>query len=135
MNIAYQILKDIMHPQQKNITCSLLSKDGKCLTDKQEVLFRWTEYCSELYSQRLDIDPNVLKELQTMLCQMRKSSQYYGMRYYMQCEHCRLVKLLVLITSQSNSSYTMVMLPLMCLPESAITSGNQTSGLLFGHNH
>ena len=49
-----------------NLTCSLLSKDGKCLTDKQEVFARWTEYCSEFYSQRLDINPNVLIHIWTM---------------------------------------------------------------------
>ena len=53
MKVAYQILKDIMHPQQMNMTYSLLSKDGKCLTDKQEVLARWTEYCSDLYTKDL----------------------------------------------------------------------------------
>ena len=34
MKVAYQILKDIICPKQMNMTCSLLSKDGKCLTDK-----------------------------------------------------------------------------------------------------
>ena len=36
--VAYEILRDIMHPQQMYMTCSLLSKDGKCLTDKQGYL-------------------------------------------------------------------------------------------------
>ena len=64
--VAYQILKDIIHPNQMNMTCSLLSKDGKCLMDKQKVPARWMEYYSKLYSQRLDIDPNVLTQHQTM---------------------------------------------------------------------
>ena len=44
--VAFQILSDIMHLQQMRMACSLLSKDGKCLTDKQEVLARWMGYCS-----------------------------------------------------------------------------------------
>ena len=67
MKVTYQILKDIICPQQMNMTCNLLSKDGKCLTDKQVVLARWMEYCSEIYSQWLDINPNFLKQLCTTL--------------------------------------------------------------------
>ncbi|GFN97082.1 endonuclease-reverse transcriptase [Plakobranchus ocellatus] len=37
------------------------SKEGKCLTEKKEILERWTEYCSELYTHvATKKDPNVL---------------------------------------------------------------------------
>ena len=66
MKVAYQILNDIMCPQQMNMAWGFLSNDGKCLTDKQEVLARWIEYCSELYRWRLAFDPNVLTQHWTL---------------------------------------------------------------------
>ena len=35
-------------------------KSGKCLTDENEILNRWTEHCSELYTYETDGDPIVL---------------------------------------------------------------------------
>ena len=33
---------------------------GKCLTEEQQILNRWTEYCSELYNYKANRDPSVL---------------------------------------------------------------------------
>ena len=38
---------------------------GKCLTEEQEILNRWTEYCSELYNYKANGDPSVLDCPQT----------------------------------------------------------------------
>ena len=38
---------------------------GKCLTDKQQILNQWTEYCFELYNHKTSGDPSVLNCLQT----------------------------------------------------------------------
>ena len=36
--------------QQKSISAVIQDKSGKCLTEEQEILSRWTEHCSELYN-------------------------------------------------------------------------------------
>ena len=33
---------------------------GKCLTEEQQILNQWTEYCSELYNYKANRDPSVL---------------------------------------------------------------------------
>ena len=38
---------------------------GKCLTKEQEILNRWTEYCTELYNHKASGDPLVLNCPQT----------------------------------------------------------------------
>ena len=38
---------------------------GKCLTEEQQRLNRWTEYCSELYNHKANGDPSVLNCIQT----------------------------------------------------------------------
>ena len=35
-------------------------RSGKCPTEEREILNRWTEYCSELYSYMANGDPSVL---------------------------------------------------------------------------
>jgi hypothetical protein len=56
---AYQLVKDLTSTKQGRVT-SLQDKDGNCLSEQQDILLRWTEYCSELYNQRATIDPEVL---------------------------------------------------------------------------
>ncbi|GFO47163.1 endonuclease-reverse transcriptase [Plakobranchus ocellatus] len=47
--------------QQARVT-TIESKEGKCLTEEKEILERWTEYCSELYTHvATNKDPNLLK--------------------------------------------------------------------------
>ena len=46
---AYQLVKDLTSEKQgRSTTITIQDKSGKCLTEEQEILSRWTEYCSEL---------------------------------------------------------------------------------------
>ena len=61
---AYQLMKDLTTLiQRKAITVQ--DHSGKCLTEKQEILNRWTEYCTELYNNKANGDPSVLDCPQT----------------------------------------------------------------------
>ena len=40
-------------------------RSGKCLTEEQQILNQWTEYCSELYNHKACGDPLVLNCPQT----------------------------------------------------------------------
>ena len=46
---AYQVVKDLTNNKQGRPS-TILDKDGKCLTESKDILSRWTEYTSELYS-------------------------------------------------------------------------------------
>ena len=39
---------------------NIQDKDGKCLTEEEEKMKRWTEYGSELYTFQTKADPSVL---------------------------------------------------------------------------
>ena len=56
---AYQLVKDLTTEKQGKCT-TIQDKSGKCLTEKNEILNRWTEYCSELYNYETERDPIVL---------------------------------------------------------------------------
>ena len=56
---AYQLVKDLTTEKQGKST-TIQDKSGKCLTEKDEILNRWTEYCSDLYNYETDGDPIVL---------------------------------------------------------------------------
>ena len=56
---AYQIVNELTKKKDK-IIVNVHDKDGKCITDKTEVLKRWTEYCSELYTHNAEGDISVL---------------------------------------------------------------------------
>ena len=56
---AYQLVKDLTSEKQGRST-TIQDKSGKCLTEEQEILSRWTEYCSELYNHETDGDNTVL---------------------------------------------------------------------------
>ena len=53
---AYQLIKDLATEKQGKST-TIQDTSGKCLTEENEILNRWTEYCSDLYT---DGDPIVL---------------------------------------------------------------------------
>ena len=40
-------------------------RSGKCLPEEQQILNRWTKYCSELYNHNASRDPSVLNRPQT----------------------------------------------------------------------
>ncbi|GFO46832.1 RNA-directed DNA polymerase from mobile element jockey-like [Plakobranchus ocellatus] len=59
-NKAYKIVKELTDTKQARAT-TIESKEGKCLTEEKEILERWTEYYSELYTHvATGKDPNVL---------------------------------------------------------------------------
>ena len=56
---AYQLVKDLASEKQgRSIT--IQDKSGKYLTEEQEILRRWAEYCSELYNYESYGDNTVL---------------------------------------------------------------------------
>ena len=55
----YQLVKDLTSTKQGRTT-TIQDKDGKCLTEEQDILKRWSEYCTELYNFRATGDPEVL---------------------------------------------------------------------------
>ena len=55
-------MKDLTTVKQVNPT-TVQDRSGKCLTEEQEILKRWTEYCTELY--KVNGDPSVLDCPQT----------------------------------------------------------------------
>ena len=44
---AYQLVKDLTTEKQGRTT-TIQGKSGKCLSEENEILNRWTEYCSDL---------------------------------------------------------------------------------------
>ena len=56
---TYQRVKDLTSTKQ-GLTTTIQDKDGKCLTEEQDILKRWSKYCSELYNYRATGDPEVL---------------------------------------------------------------------------
>ena len=46
---AYQLVKDLTSEKQGR-SSTIQDESGKCLTEDNEILSRWTEYCSELYN-------------------------------------------------------------------------------------
>ena len=56
---AYQLVKDLTTEKQSKTT-TIQDKSGKCLTEENEILNRWTEYCSDLYNYETQGDPIVL---------------------------------------------------------------------------
>ena len=47
-NRAYEMVRDLTSERQGRFS-TIQDRSGKCLTVEQEILSRWTEYCSELY--------------------------------------------------------------------------------------
>ena len=55
---AYQLVKDLTTEKQGKSTTK--TSREKCRTEENEILNRWTEYCSDLYNYETDGDPIVL---------------------------------------------------------------------------
>ena len=58
---AYQPVKDLTSEIQGRSSI-IQDKSGKCLTEENEILSRWTEYCSELYNNASFGDNAVLED-------------------------------------------------------------------------
>ena len=56
---AYQLVKTLTSTKQGK-TNTIQDKDRNCLTETNNILKRWTEYCAELYSHTVVHDPEVL---------------------------------------------------------------------------
>ena len=56
---AYQLVKNLTTEKEGKST-TIQDKSGKYLTEENEILNRWTEYCSDLYNYETDGDPIVL---------------------------------------------------------------------------
>ena len=58
---AYQLVKHLTTATEKQgKSTTIQDKSGKCLTEENEILNRWTEYCSDIYNYETDGDPTVL---------------------------------------------------------------------------
>ena len=56
---AYHLVKDLTSTKQERTT-TIQDKSGTCLTENNDVLKRWTEYCSEMYNYRATGDQEIL---------------------------------------------------------------------------
>ena len=56
---AYQIVKNLTTTKQAKVS-TVQDKSGKCLMEEQQILDRWTEYCSDLYNYNTQGNPTVL---------------------------------------------------------------------------
>ena len=52
-------MNDLTTVKQRKATI-IQDRAGKCLTEEQQILNRWTEYCTELYNQKANGDPSIL---------------------------------------------------------------------------
>ena len=56
---AYQLVGDLTTEKQGKST-TIQDKSGECLTGENEILNKWTEYCSALYNYETEGNPQVL---------------------------------------------------------------------------
>ena len=56
---TYQLVKELTSSKEERTTI-IQDKAGECLTEEQDILKRWTEYCSELYTHTTAGYPKVL---------------------------------------------------------------------------
>ena len=56
---AHKLVQDLTGTKQERTT-TIHDKGGTCLIENEDILKKWTEYCSELYNYRATGDPEVL---------------------------------------------------------------------------
>ena len=56
---AYKLVQDLTGTKLERTT-TIQDRGGTCLTENEDILKRWTEFCSELYNYRATGDPEVL---------------------------------------------------------------------------
>ena len=59
---AYQLVKDLTTEKQGKST-TIQDKSGKCLTDENGILNRWTGYCSDLYNYETVMNHDTIAHL------------------------------------------------------------------------
>ena len=82
---AYQLVKDLTSEKQGR-SSTIQDKSGNCLTEENEILSRWTEYCSELCNYascgdnaaldciqpQEDLQPNLHEEVEIAVASQKK---------------------------------------------------------------
>ena len=83
---AYRLVKDLTSEKQGRPS-TIQDKSGKCLTEENEILSGWTEYCSELYNyescgdnavldcsqpQEEDLQPILREEVEIAVASLKK---------------------------------------------------------------
>ena len=57
---AYEVVKQLT-TNKSHKSPTILDKNNKELTEEQDILARWTEYCAELYNHQIQGDNNILQ--------------------------------------------------------------------------
>ena len=50
---AYETVKNLTEDKKRNVSTVIEGKDGKLLSEAEDVLRRWQEYCEELYNYQI----------------------------------------------------------------------------------
>ena len=58
---AYQLVRDLILEKQ-GMSSTIQDRSGKCLTEEQEILSRWTEYCSDCTTMRVVVKTQYWKK-------------------------------------------------------------------------
>ena len=56
---AYQVVKNLTTEKMAKVS-TIQDKSGKSLMEEEQIIKRWTEYCSDLYNFKIRGDPKVL---------------------------------------------------------------------------
>ena len=81
----YQLVKDITTKKQGNST-TIQDKPVMCFTEEPEILNRWTEYCSDLYTYETMGGPTEI-DCPKLNYQMKSLFQSYEKRWTQQYNH------------------------------------------------
>ena len=60
-----QVHRTCLLPMEQGKATTVQDRSGKCFTEEQDILNRWTEYCAELFNYKVNGDPSVLDCTQT----------------------------------------------------------------------
>ena len=89
-NRAYQLVKDLTSEKQGRSSTNQ-DRSGKCLTEGQDILSRWTDYCSELYNDEScgdnagldcsqppeeDLQPTLREKVEIAVASLKKGEVY-----------------------------------------------------------
>lgn len=62
---AYKTVNKFTEDKNRDATTIIEGSDGTLLTDVEDVLRRWKEYCDELYNYQIDKDDTILGTLRS----------------------------------------------------------------------
>ena len=72
---AYGLIREIKKKHEPRMN-NIKDKSGKILTEKQEIMQRWEEYCKELYSDNGIHDLSILEELEAISPPTNQTDDY-----------------------------------------------------------